>query len=235
MSGMGQKQTLWGLLNIMCLERCSVWPSIAMKLRRRNLLHLAAGAAAALAFPRFASALDYPTRPVHLVVPFFAGGLADILARTTAEALSKQLGQQVIVDDQPGAGGNLATAMVVRASPDGYTLLEATSGNAWNATLYDNLSFDFIRDIAPVASISTTPGVMVVTPSFPAQTVPEFMAYAKANPGKINMASAGIGSLPHVAGELFKFMTGINLVHVPYRGSYLPDLLGGQVQIAFGP
>ena len=204
-----------------------------MKLRRRKLLHLAAGAAAALAISRFASALDYPTRPIHLVVPFFAGGLADILARTIAEGLSKQLGQQIVVDDQPGAGGNLATAMVVRALPDGYTLLEATSGNAWNATLYDNLSFDFIRDIAPVASISTTPAVMVVTPSFPAQTVLEFMAYAKANPGKINMASAGIGSLPHVAGELFKFMTGINLVHVPYRGSYLPDLLAGQVQVAF--
>lgn len=172
---------------------------------------------------------------MHFVVAFFAGSLSDILARAIAEALSKQLGQQIIVDDQPGAGGNLATAMVVRASPDGYTLLEATSANVWNATLYDNLSFDFIRDIAPVASISRTPGVMAVTPSFPAQTVPEFMAYAKANPGKINMASGGIGSLPHVAGELFKFMTGINLVHVPYRGSYLPDLLGGQVQVAFGP
>jgi tripartite-type tricarboxylate transporter receptor subunit TctC len=206
-----------------------------MKLDRRKFLHLSAVAAAVLAFPRFASALDYPTRPVRFVVAFFAGGLSDILARTIAEALSKQLGQQVIVDDQPGAGGNLATAMVVRALPDGYTLLEATSANAWNATLYDNLSFDFIRDIAPVASISRTPAVMAVTPSFPAQTVPEFMAYAKANPGKINMASGGIGSLPHVAGELFKFMTGINLVHVPYRGSYLPDLLAGQVQVAFSP
>jgi tripartite-type tricarboxylate transporter receptor subunit TctC len=184
---------------------------------------------------RFVLASDYPSRPVHFVVAFFAGSLSDILARAIAEALSKQLGQQIIVDDQPGAGGNLATAMVVRASPDGYTLLEATSANVWNATLYDNLGFDFIRDIAPVASISRTPGVMAVTPSFPAQTVPEFMAYAKANPGKINMASGGIGSLPHVAGELFKFMTGINLVHVPYRGSYLPDLLGGQVQVAFGP
>jgi tripartite-type tricarboxylate transporter receptor subunit TctC len=198
-------------------------------------LYLAGSVAAVPSFLRFVLASDYPSRPVHFVVAFFAGSLSDILARAIAEALSKQLGQQIIVDDQPGAGGNLATAMVVRASPDGYTLLEATSANVWNATLYDNLSFDFIRDIAPVASISRTPGVMAVTPSFPAQTVPEFMAYAKANPGKINMASGGIGSLPHVAGELFKFMTGINLVHVPYRGSYLPDLLGGQVQVAFGP
>jgi tripartite-type tricarboxylate transporter receptor subunit TctC len=198
-------------------------------------LYLAGSVAAVPSFLRFVLASDYPSRPVHFVVAFFAGSLSDILARAIAEALSKQLGQQVIVDDQPGAGGNLATAMVVRASPDGYTLLEATSANVWNATLYDNLGFDLIRDIAPVASISRTPGVMAVTPSFPAQTVPEFMAYAKANPGKINMASGGIVSLPHVAGELFKFMTGINLVHVPYRGSYLPDLLGGQVQVAFGP
>jgi tripartite-type tricarboxylate transporter receptor subunit TctC len=198
-------------------------------------LYLAGSVAAVPSFLRFVLASDYPSRPVHFVVAFFAGSLSDILARAIAEALSKQLGQQIIVDDQPGAGGNLATAMVVRASPDGYTLLEATSANVWNATLYDNLGFDLIRDIAPVASISRTPGVMAVTPSFPAQTVPEFMAYAKANPGKINMASGGIGSLPHVAGELFKFMTGINLVHVPYRGSYLPDLLGGQVQVAFGP
>jgi tripartite-type tricarboxylate transporter receptor subunit TctC len=179
-------------------------------------LYLAGSVAAVPSFLRFVLASDYPSRPVHFVVAFFAGSLSDILARAIAEALSKQLGQQIIVDDQPGAGGNLATAMVVRASPDGYTLLEATSANVW-------------------ASISRTPGVMAVTPSFPAQTVPEFMAYAKANPGKINMASGGIGSLPHVAGELFKFMTGINLVHVPYRGSYLPDLLGGQVQVAFGP
>jgi tripartite-type tricarboxylate transporter receptor subunit TctC len=205
-----------------------------VKLPRRKLLHLALGAAGP-AIPRFASALDYPGRPVRFVVEFFASSLSDILARTIAEGLSKRLGQQVIVDDQPGAGGNLATDMVVRASPDGYTLLALTSANAWNATLYDKLSFDFIRDIVPVASISRTPGVMAVTPSFPAKTVPEFIAYANANPGKINMASGGIGSLPHVAGELFKFMTGVNLVHVPYRGSYVPDLLSGQVQVAFGP
>jgi tripartite-type tricarboxylate transporter receptor subunit TctC len=206
-----------------------------MKLPRRQFLHLAAGAAALSVRSRRAAALDYPTRPVHFIVGFFAGSLSDILARPIAQWLSKRLGQQVIVDDQPGAGANIATEMVVRAPPDGYTLLEATSTNAWNATLYDKLSFVFIRDIAPVGCISRTPGVMAVNPSFPATTVPEFIAYAKANPGKINMASGGIGSLPHVAGELFKFMTGVDMVHVPYRGSYLPDLLGGQVQVAFAP
>lgn len=206
-----------------------------MKLSRRKFLHLAVGAATVTAFPRFATALDYPNRPVRFVVEFFAGSLSDIIARTIAEGLSKQLGQQVIVDNQPGAGGNLATSLVVRAAPDGYTLLEATSPNVWNETLYDNLSFDFMHDIAPVANISLTPGVMAVTQSFPVETVPEFIAYAKANPGKVNMASGGIGSLPHVAGELFKFMTGVDIVHVPYRGSYVPDLLSGQVQVAFGP
>jgi tripartite-type tricarboxylate transporter receptor subunit TctC len=193
------------------------------------------GAASMPATSRIASALDYPTRPVRFVVAFFAGSLSDILARPIAQWLSKRFGQQFVVDDQPGAGGNMATDMVVRARPDGYTLLEATSANAWNATLYDKLSFNFIRDIAPVAGISRTPGVLNVTPSFSAKTVPEFISYAKANPGKINVASGGIGSLPHVAAELFKFMTGIDLVHVPYRSSYLPDLLGGQVQAAFSP
>jgi tripartite-type tricarboxylate transporter receptor subunit TctC len=206
-----------------------------MKLPRRALLHLAMGAASMPATSRIASALDYPTRPVRFVVAFFAGSLSDILARPIAQWLSKRFGQQFVVDDQPGAGGNMATDMVVRARPDGYTLLEATSANAWNATLYDKLSFNFIRDIAPVAGISRTPGVLNVTPSFSAKTVPEFISYAKANPGKINVASGGIGSLPHVAAELFKFMTGIDLVHVPYRSSYLPDLLGGQVQAAFSP
>jgi tripartite-type tricarboxylate transporter receptor subunit TctC len=206
-----------------------------MKLPRRAFLHLAMGAAAMPATSRIASALDYPTRPVRFVVAFFAGSLSDVLARPIAQWLSKRLGQQFVVDDQPGAGGNMATDMVVRARPDGYTLLEATSANAWNATLYDKLSFNFIRDIAPVAGISRTPGVLNVTPSFSAKTVPEFISYAKANPGKINVASGGIGSLPHVAAELFKFMTGIDLVHVPYRSSYLPDLLGGQVQAAFSP
>jgi tripartite-type tricarboxylate transporter receptor subunit TctC len=206
-----------------------------MKLPRRSFLHLAAGAATLPTLSRTASALDYPTRPVHLIVGFFAGSLSDILARSIAQWLSGRLGQQVIVDDQPGAGANLATDMVVRARPDGYTLLETTSANAWNATLYDKLSFDFIRDIAPVASLSRKPGVLAVNPSVPAKTVPEFIAYAKAYPGKINVASGGIGSLPHVAAEFFKFMTGVNMVHVPYRGSYLPDLLGGQVQAAFSP
>ena len=206
-----------------------------MKLPRRQFLHMATGVLAALpAFSRRAIALDYPKRPVHLFVGFFAGSLSDIMARLISEPLSQRLGQQVIVDDRPGAGSNIATELVVRAPPDGYTLLLVAAGvAAVNATLYDNLNFNFIRDIALVASISRTPGVMAVNSSFPAQTVPEFIAHAKANPGKINFASGGIGSLPHVAGELFKFMTGVNLVHVPYRGNYLPDLLAGQVQVAF--
>ncbi|HEY1805169.1 MAG TPA: tripartite tricarboxylate transporter substrate binding protein [Terracidiphilus sp.] len=161
--------------------------------------------------------------------------MGDIIARVMAQWLSNRLGQQVVVEDQPGAGGNLATAMVVRAAPDGYTLLELTSANAWNATLYQNLSFDFIRDISPVACISQTPAVLVVTPSLPVRTVPELVAYAKAHPGKINVASGGVGTLPHVAAELFKSMTGIEFVHVPYSSSYLPDLLGGQVQLSFSP
>lgn len=206
-----------------------------MKLPRRKFLQLSAGATALPALSRIAKAQVYPSRPVRFIAPFFAGSLSDILARPIAQWLSKRLGQQVIVDDQPGAGGNLATDIVVRAPPDGYTLLEVTSANAWNATLYDKLTFDFIRDIAPVACISRTPGVMTVTLSFPAKSVPEFIAYAKASPGKINVASGGIGSLPHVAAELFKFMAGVDLVHVPYRSSYLPDLLGGQVQAAFSP
>ena len=206
-----------------------------MKLPRRAFLHLAAGAATLPLVTSVACALDYPKRPVHLIVPFFPGSLSDVLARPIAQWLSKRLAQQFIVDDQPGAGGNLATDMVVRAHPDGYTLLEATSANAWNASLYDKLTFDFIRDIAPVACISRTPGVIVVNPSFPAKTVPEFIAYAKTNPGKINVASGGIGSLPHVAAELFMSMVDVKLVHVPYRSSYLPDLLGGQVQAAFSP
>ena len=205
-----------------------------MKLGRRPFLRLAAGAAALLVGPRMARALDYPTRPVRLIVQFFPGSLGDIIARVVAQWISNRLGQQFVVESQPGAGGNLATAMVVRAPPNGYTLLEVTSANAWNATLYDNLSFDIIRDIAPVACISQTPAVLVVNPSIPAGTVPEFIAYAKANPGKINMASGGIGTLPHVAAELFKAMTGVDFVHVPYSSSYLPDLLSGQVQ-AFSP
>ena len=205
-----------------------------MKLPRRKFLHLAASTAALPAISRIALAETYPSRPVHLIVGFFAGSQSDILARLIAQSLSERLGQQVIVDDRPGAGSNIATELVVKAPPDGYTLLLVAAGvAAVNATLYDNLNFNFIRDIAPVATISRTPAVMVVKPSFPAKTVPEFIAYAKANPGKINFASGGIGSLPHVAGELFKFMTGVNLVHVPYRGNYVPDLLAGEVQLAF--
>ena len=206
-----------------------------MKLPRRKFLQLAAGAAAIPATSRGAAALDYPTRPVRLVVGFPAGGLTDILARFLSPWLSERLGQQFIVEDQPGAGTNLATERVVRALPDGYTLLMATSTNAINATLYDNLKFNFIHDTTPVASIARTPLVMVVNPSFSAKTVSDFITYAKANPGKINMATAGIGSSVHLAGELFMTMTGVQLVPVHYRTSYVPDMLAGQVQLVFSP
>ncbi len=206
-----------------------------MKLRRRKFLHLAAGAAALPVVSRAAWAQAYPARPVHLIVGFFAGGLSDILARLLAQALSERFGQQFIVEDQPGAGTNRATETVVRAVPDGYTLLMATSSNAINATLYNNLKFNFIRDIAPIASIARTPLVMVVNPSFPAKTVPDFITYARANPGKINMATPGIGSSVHLAGELFMTVTGVDLVPVHYNTSYVPDLLAGQVQVVFSP
>ena len=206
-----------------------------MKLPRRKLLHLVASAAVFSATSRIAWALDYPTRPVRLIVGFFAGGLSDILARLLSPRLSERFGQQFIVEDQPGAGTNLAAEAVVRAPPDGYTLLMATSANAINATLYDNLKFNFIRDTAPVVSIAQTPHVMVVNPSFPAKTVLDFITYAKANPGKINMATAGIGSPVHLAGELFIMMTGVELVPVHYRTSYVPDMLAGQVQVVFSP
>ena len=206
-----------------------------MKLGRREFLRLPAATVVSVAASGVVWALDYPTRPVHFVVQFFPGSLGDITARVIAQWLSSRFGQQVLVEDQPGAAGNLATAAVVRAPPDGYTLLETTSANAWNATLYSNLNFDFIRDIAPVACISLTPAVLVVNPSLPAGTVLEFIAYAKANPGKINVASGGVGTLPHVAAELFKSMTGVDLVHVPYSSSYLSDLLSGQVQASFSP
>jgi tripartite-type tricarboxylate transporter receptor subunit TctC len=204
-----------------------------MKLLRRKFLNLAAGAVALPVLPRAVAALDYPTRPVHLIVGFFAGGLSDIMARLIAQSLSERLGQQVVVDNRPGAGSNLATEIVARAPPDGYTLLLIPVTATINATLYDNLNFNFIRDIAPVAAISHTAGVMAVNLSLPTRTVPEFIAYAKADPGKINFASPGTGSLPHVAGELFKFMTGVNLVRVPYTSNYFPDLLAGQVQVSF--
>ncbi len=206
-----------------------------MQPSRRRFLHVAAAAAALPALSRGASALDYPTRPVHLIVGFPASGLTDILARFVGPSLSERLGQQFIVEDRPGAGTNIATEAVVRSTPDGYTLLMATSSNAINATLYDNLKFNFIRDTTPVASIARTPMVLVVNPSFPANSVPEFIAYAKANPGKIDMATAGIGSSLHLAGELFMTMTGVKLLPVHYRGTYVPDLLAGQVQLAFTP
>ena len=208
-----------------------------MKLPRRKFLHLAAGAVAVPTLPRVALALDYPTRPVHLMVGFAAGGPNDISARLMGQWLSERLGQQFLIENRPGAGGNVATELVVRAPADGYTLLLVPAPAAINATLYDHLSFNFIRDIAPVAGILRVPEVMVVNPSVPANTVPEFIAYAKANPGKINMASAGNGSVPHVAGELFKFMAGVDLVRVGYRGGgpALIDLLGGQVQAMFEP
>jgi tripartite-type tricarboxylate transporter receptor subunit TctC len=206
-----------------------------MKLPRRNFLHLAAGAAALPAVSHIAWAQEYPTKPVRIIVGFAPGGGADIAARLIGQWLSERLGQSFVIENRPGAGSNIATEAVVRAPSDGYTLLLVSAPAAINATLYEKLSFSFIRDIAPVASISHVPHVMVVHPSFPAKTVPEFIAYAKANAGKINMASAGNGSTPHVAGELFKMMAGVNLIHVPYRsaGPALTDLLGGQVQVMF--
>src|SRR6201984_2582722 len=185
-------------------------------LGRRNFLHLAAGAAALPAVSRFAWAQAYPSRPVKIIVSFAAGGPTDILARLTAQWLSERLGQQFVVENRPGGGGNIGTEAVVRASPDGYTLLLANTTNATNATLYDKLNFNFVRDIAPVAGIMRVPLFMVVHPSFPVKTVPEFIAYANANPGKLNFASSGNGAFDHVAGELFKMMAGVNMRHVPY-------------------
>jgi tripartite-type tricarboxylate transporter receptor subunit TctC len=206
-----------------------------MKLPRRKFLHLTVSTVALPAVSRIARADAYPSRPVHLIVGFAAGGPNDISARLMGQWLSERLGQPFIVENRPGAATNLATELVVHASPDCYTLLLIGASAAINATLYDNLNFNFIRDIIPVAGIMRAPAVMVVNPSVPANTVPEFIAYAKAHPDKINMASAGNGSVPHVAGELFKFMTGVDLVHVPYRGDApaLTDLLGGRVQVYF--
>ena len=208
-----------------------------MKLPRRNFLHLAAGAAALPAVSRIASAQAYPTRPVRIIVGFAPSGATDIMARLIGQWLSERLGQQFIVENRPGAASNIATEAVVNAPPDGYTLLVATSVNAINATLYDKLNFNLIRDIAPVASIHREPLLVEVNPSVPVKTVPELIAYAKANPANINMSSAGIGSGNHIAGELFKMMTGVNLVHVPYRGAgpALVDLLAGVAQVYFSP
>ena len=206
-----------------------------MKLPRRNFLYLAAGAVALPAVSRTAWPQAYPSRPVRIIVGFAPGGATDIMARLIGQWLSERLGQQFIVENRPGAASNVATEAVVNAPPDGYTLLVATSVNAINATLYEKLNFNLIRDVAPVASTHREPFVMEANPSVPVKTVAEFIAHAKANPGKINMASAGIGSGNHIAGELFKMLTGVNLVHVPYRGAgpALVDLLGGQVQVMF--
>ena len=206
-----------------------------MTLPRRQFLHLAAGAVALPAVSRIAWAQTYPSRPVRMIVGFAAGGPNDILARLIGQWLSERLGQPFVIENRPGAGSNIATEAVVRAPPDGYTLLLVGSPNAINATLYDKLNFNFIRDIAPVASIMRGALVMVVHPSVPAKTLPEFIAYAKANPGKISYGSGGVGGITHITAELFKMMAGVDMVHVPYRGvaPALTDLLGGQVQVLF--
>jgi tripartite-type tricarboxylate transporter receptor subunit TctC len=207
-----------------------------MKLpHRRQFLHLPAGAVALPVVSRFAWAQAYPTRPVRLIVGFPAGSGADIAARLAGQWLSERLGQSFVIENRPGAGSSIAAEAVVRAAPDGYTLLMATAANTINTTLYEQLSFNFARDIEPVCGFERGSIVMVANPSVPAKTVPEFLAYAKTQPGKINMASAGNGTLPHVAGELFKMMTGINMLHVPYRGEApaITDLIGGQVQVYF--
>jgi tripartite-type tricarboxylate transporter receptor subunit TctC len=207
-----------------------------MKLPRRQFLHLAAGAAALPAVARVAWAQAYPSRPVRLIVPFGPAGGTDITARLIGQWLSERLGQQFVIENRPGAGSNIGTEAVVRAAPDGYTLGLFGAPSAINATLYEKLNFNVVRDIAPIAPIVRFPYIMVVNPSFPAKTLPEFIAYAKANPGKINMASPGSGSTPHINGELFKVMTGTNMVHVPYRSAaaVMTDLLSGQVQLYFG-
>ncbi len=204
-----------------------------MTLPRRAVLHLVAASAALPAAARMTWAQAYPARPVRMIVPFPAGQASDTVARLIGQSLSERLGQPFVIENRTGAGGNIGTESVVRAIGDGYTLLLASLSNAVNATLYKKLNFEFIRDIAPVASIGGGPYLMVVNPSVPAKTVAEFIAHAKANSGKINMGSSGSGSVSHVFGELFKMMTGVNLVHVPYRGGYVPDLLSGQVQVVF--
>jgi len=206
-----------------------------LKLARRRFLHLATAAAALPSVSRMATAQTYPTRPVRLIIGYPPGGSADITARLLGQWLSERLGQPFVIESRPGASTNIATEAVVRAPPDGYTLLLVAPANAINATLYEKLNFNFISDIAPVAGIIRFPNVMVVNPLVPAKTVPEFIAYAKANPGRLNMASSGNGSTIHVSGELFKMMTGVNMVHVPYRGGApaLTDMISGQVQVMF--
>jgi len=208
-----------------------------MNLPRRKFLHLAAGAAALSAAPRFASAQAWPARPVRFIVPFAAGGPLDIVARLIAQWLSDRLGGQFVVENRAGAGGNIGTEAAIRAIPDGYTFLVVGASNAINPSLYAKLNFDPVRDLVPVAGIGRGPGVMEINPSVPTKTVPEFIAYAKANPGKITMASGGVGTYQHLSGELFKMMTGVDLIHVPYRGSgpALIDLVSGQVQMMIDP
>jgi tripartite-type tricarboxylate transporter receptor subunit TctC len=208
-----------------------------MKILRRKFLSLSAGAVALSVKSRVASALDYPTRPVHVIVGFPPGGAADIFARLMAPQLTAALGQTFLIENRPGAGGDIAAGAVVQAAPDGYTLLIASVANAINATLHPNPAFHFPADFVPVSGISLVPLIMAVNPSVPARTVPEFIAYAKANPGKLAMASPGIGTAGHVAGELFKMMAGVDMVHVPYHGGapLMTDLLGGRVQVEFGP
>jgi len=206
-----------------------------MRFTRRSFINFAASALTLPALPGVAKAQSYPARPVRVIVSLGAGTGPDIVARLLAQWLSERLGQAFIVENRPGAGSNLATETVVRAPPDGYSLLLAIASNAINVSLYDHLNFNFVRDITPVAGIGGIPFIMLVNPSFPATTVPEFIAYAKAHPGKINMASVGNGTAPHVYGELFCEMAGIDMVHVPYRGNPLPDLVAGQVQVYFGP
>jgi tripartite-type tricarboxylate transporter receptor subunit TctC len=209
--------------------------SAMLKLPRRQFVHLAASAAAFPAYSRIARAQNYPARPVRWIIGYPPGGTADTIARLIGQGLSERLGQTFVIENRPGAGGNIGTEAVVRAAPDGYTLLLVATSNAINASLYDKLSFNFIRDIAPVAGLARVPNVLEVHPSVPVKTVPEFIAYAKANPGKLNYASAGNGTSQHVAGELFKMMTGVNILHVPYRGAApaVTDLLAGQVQVMF--
>jgi tripartite-type tricarboxylate transporter receptor subunit TctC len=208
-----------------------------MKFPRRKFLHLAAGAAVLPTFPRLAAAQAYPSRPVHLIAGFPPGGIVDIIARLIGQWLSERLGQPIVVENRIGAGSNIATELVTKAQPDGYTLLLVSSVNSWNMAIYDNLKFNFLRDIAPIASIIRTPAVMEVNPSVPAKTVAEFIAYAKAKPGKLNMGTGGPGSGQHVYGELFKAMTGVDLATVHYRGAgpAIPDLISGRLDVMFDP
>ncbi len=206
-----------------------------MKLIRRQFLHFAGLAAAAFAFPQLASALDYPTRPVRWIVGFPAGGSADVVARLMAQWLSERLNQQFIIENRPGAGSNIAMEVAVKAPPDGYTLVKVSISSAFNSTLYERPGFDLTRDIVPVAGIIRVPGVMIVHPTVPFKTVSEFVAYARANPGKVNVASGGNGSIQHMYLEMFKIRAGVNVIHVPYRGGApaLTDLLGGHAQVMF--